>query len=244
MRLQTLTENDPNLSFGGYTLRVKRDFAERVRELVNQADELYRRDVKGFPNIHFDRHLYQPLLVTDKQERLESTPPGLNEGEKKLVYDLREYLQQKNDELLEGKEVFLLRNLTRGRGIGFFEAGTGEAFYPDFILWVIEGAKQWIAFIDPHGLRYAEGGFNDPKIKLYKELNSLEPSLQRYCAQWQVHLTSFILSVKPYEEVRRLFGTGQHSREEFEGHNILFNQDPDYIQKLLSRALEDASAKT
>lgn len=242
LHLQALTESDPNLSFGGYTLRVKRDFAERVRELVNQADELYRRDVENFPNIHFDRHLYQPLLVADKEKRLESTPPGLNEGERKFVDDLRKYMQQ-NGELLRDKEVFLLRNLTRGKGIGFFEAGTGEAFYPDFILWVIENAKQWITFIDPHGLRYAEGGFNDPKIRLHADLKTLEPALQRQCSRWQVCLTSFVLSVKPYEEVKRTFGTGQHSREDFEKHNVLFIQDPDYIQKLLSAIVEDASTR-
>lgn len=242
LRLQTLTESDPNLSFGGYTLHVKRDFAERVRELVNQADELYRWDVENFPNIHFDRHLYQPLLVVDSHQRLESTPPGLNEGERKFVDDLRKYLQQ-NGELLKDKEVFLLRNLTRGKGIGFFEAGTGEAFYPDFILWVIENAKQWITFIDPHGLRYAEGAFNDPKIRLHADLRTLEPTLQRQCSQWQVRLTSFILSTSRYDEIKTVFG-GQHSPEDFEKHNILFIQDPDYVRKLFSTVLEDASTKT
>ena len=242
LRLQTLTESDPNLSFGGYTLRVKRDFAERVRELVNQADELYRRDVENFPNIHFDRHLYQPLLVADREERLESSPPGLNEGERKFVDDLRKYVQQ-NGELLRDEELFLLRNLTRGKGIGFFEAGTGEAFYPDFILWVIENAKQWITFIDPHGLRYAEGGFNDSKIRLHADLKALEPTVQQQCTQWQVYLTSFILSTSRYDEIKMVFPR-PHSQEEFEKHNILFiYDDPDYIRKLLRTVLEEASTK-
>lgn len=221
MELAALTTDDPNLKFGGYTLRVKtanKVFLEQVRELVNRAEEIYKKDIANFPNIHFDRHLYQPLLVTDKQERMEATPPALNEGEAKFVSDLRNHLQAQKAEF-EGKQVFLLRNLTRGRGIGFFEAGEGEAFYPDFILWVIQDQQQRVTFIDPHGLRMARGGFNDPKVRLHQSLKALEPTLQRQCAQWQVHLASFIVAPGSYEETRKTFGTGQHSREEFEEHN-------------------------
>lgn len=240
LRFQTLTENDPNLSFWGYTLRVKEDVAERVYELIDQADELYRQDVENFPNIHFDRHLYQPLLATD--ESLSSNPPGLDENEEKFIRGLHDYLQQKHKQL-EDKEVFLLRNLTRGRGVGFFEEAAGGDFYPDFILWVIDDSKQWIAFIDPHGLRFAEGGFNDPKIQLHRRLESLEPSLQRWCTQWQVHLTSFILSTSTYEKIRKLFGEEQHSREDFEDYNVLFMEDSNYIRKLFDTLLDETTIK-
>lgn len=239
MKLAALAPDDPNLRFGGYTLRVKtahKAFLDRVQELVKRADEIYKQDVADFPNIHFDRHLYQPLLVTDRQERMEATPPALNEGEAKFVRDLRGYLQTPKAEF-EGKEVFLLRNFTRGRGIGFFEAGEGEAFYPDFILWVIHDRQQWITFIDPHGLRMARGGFNDPKVRLHQTLKALEPALQKQCAQWQVHLASFIVAPGSYEETRKTFGTGQHLQEEFEEHNILFADDATYVRKLFEKAL-------
>jgi len=242
IKLAALTSDDPNLRFGSYTLRVNtanKVFLEQVRELVNCADEIYRKDVSTFPNIHFDRHIYQPLLVTDKQERMESTPAALNEGEAKFVRDLRSYLQTQKAEF-EDKEVFLLRNLTRGRGIGFFEAGEGEAFYPDFVLWVIHDKQQRVTFIDPHGLRMARGGFNDPKVGLHQSLKALEPSLQQQCAQWQVYLTSFIVAPGSYEETRKSFGTGQHSQEEFEEHNILFAKDPQHIGKLLQKVLDSA----
>ncbi|MGQ9556162.1 MAG: DEAD/DEAH box helicase family protein, partial [Anaerolineae bacterium] len=162
-------------------------------------------------------------------------------GEARFVRDLRAYLQSPQSELA-GKGVFLLRHLTRGRGIGFFEASAGEAFYPDFILWVIQDGQQWLTFIDPHGLRHARGSFNDPKVKLHKDLQALQPTLQEHCPQWQVHLASFILSTSPYEEIRRTFGTGQHTREEFEGHNILFPDDAGYVRKLLDKALKEAGA--
>ncbi|MGQ9733391.1 MAG: DEAD/DEAH box helicase family protein, partial [Candidatus Zipacnadales bacterium] len=240
MRLAALTRDDPNLAFGGYTLRVKaanRAFVGQVRELVERADEIYKKDVADFPNIHFDRHLYQPLLVTDKQERMEARPPALNDGEAKFVRDLRGYLQTQKAEF-EGKEVFLLRNLTRGRGIGLFEAGEGEGFYPDFILWLIHDKHQRVTFIDPHGLRMARGGFNDPKVRLHQTLKVLEPMLQQQCTRWQVHLASFIVAPGSYEETRKTFGTGQHSQEEFEENNILFADDPQHIGKLFSKVLE------
>ncbi len=238
LELTPLTKDDPNLNFGDYVLRVKSDFVERVRDLVKCADEIYKQDVKDFPNIHFDRHLYQPLLMTDMQERIESSPPGLNEGEAQFVRDLRTYLQS-HKEVLADKEVFLLRNLTRGKGIGFFEADEGEAFYPDFILWVIQDQRQWIIFIDPHGLRMARGGFNDPKIRLHKEIKQIEQQLHQQGNPWQVHLDSFIIAQSDYEDTKRYFGTGQHSLKEFEEHNILFAKEPNYIQKLFRKIFKD-----
>ncbi|WP_205387570.1 hypothetical protein, partial [Thermus caldifontis] len=206
--------------------------------------EIYTKDVKDFPNIHFDRHLYLPLLKSDR--RVKSTPPALNEGEAKFVTDLRSFLQAHGSEF-EDKEVFLLRNLARGKGLGFFDPGEGEAFYPDFILWVLQDRQQWIAFIDPHGLRMARGGFHDPKVRLREYLKALEPRLQQElkdrqqggCGPGEVHLTSFILSTSPFEEIRKTFGTGQHSKEEFKEHNILFMEDDQYIAKLFQKLLDE-----
>ncbi len=239
LQLAPLTCDDPNLRWNEqdgkpyYTLKIARErqeFLAKVKELVEQGDELYKQDVANFPNIHFDRHLYQPLLLAD--HRIDTMmPPGLNEGEAKFVRDLRDYLQ-KNSGQFQGKEIFLLHNLTRGKGIGFFDTKAGEAFYPDFILWVIDGNEQRIAFIDPHGLRMARGGFNDPKIYLHKDLEALSQKLSQP-SQRQVCLTSFILSTSGYEEVKKAFGMGSHTKEEFHEHHVLFQEDPDYIERLL-----------
>jgi hypothetical protein len=239
LQLVTLTRDDPNLRWNErdgepyYTLKIdrkRRDFLTKVKELMEQAEQLYRQDVENFPNIHFDRHLYQPLLLAHSEIDA-MMPPGLNEGEAKFVRDLRDYLQR-NNERFRGKEIFLLRNLTRSKGIGFFDTKAGEAFYPDFILWVIEGDEQRIAFIDPHGLRMVGGGFNNPKIRLHKDLEALSQELsQRH--QRPVRLTSFILSTSRYEEVKKAFGTGDHPKEEFYEHHVLFQEDPDYVERLL-----------
>lgn len=222
LRLLPLTESDPNLAFGGYEVRARKDFAETVRELVRKADEIYRQDVANFPNVHFDRHLYQPLLMSDESGRMETTPPALNEGEARLVADLRNYLHG-NGERFEGKEVFLLRNLTRGRGIGFFEASEGESFYPDFILWVIEDGQQWIVFIDPHGLQYTRG-LHDPKVQLHRRLSKIEPQLQDQCPDWTVHLTSFIIATSSYEELVKTSWVREHTKEEFEQNHVVFQR--------------------
>ena len=133
------------------------------------------------------------------------------------------------------KEVFLLRNLTRGRGIGFFEAGGGEAFYPDFILWIIKDKQQSIVFIDPHGLRYAQGGFNDPKIQLCNDLKALESALQPYCHDWQVSLTSFVVCTSDIDQATKWFGK---TIDEFEKNHVLFNDDAGYVEKLLNSIIE------
>jgi hypothetical protein len=268
LQLVTLTDNDPNLRWNDqkgkphYTLKIAKDhekFLEEVKKLTEQAEQLYQQDVKDFPNIHFDRHLYQPLLLA--HSKIEAMmPPGLNEGEAQFVRDLREYLQ-KNNGLFRNKEIFLLRNLTRGKGIGLFDIKAGEAFYPDFILWVIEDKdnkqrnkdkdkdkdneqrnkdnEQRIAFIDPHGLRMARGGFNDPKIRLHKELEELGKKLSPTSSGTRVYLTSFIISTTPYEEIKHVFGTGNHAEEEFYQNHVLFQKkDLSYIKQLFDTMLE------
>jgi hypothetical protein len=242
LQLVALTSTDPNLHWNEneegkpfYTLKIareRRDFLAKVKELTKQIEQLYQQDVKDFPNIHFDRHLYLPLLLAHPEIDA-MMPPGLNEGEARFVRDLRDYLQ-KNKECFRGKEIFLLRNLTRGKGIGFFDTKAGEAFYPDFILWVIEDNEQRIAFIDPHGLRMARGGFNDPKIRLYKELEQLSQRLSPVDSGTRIYLTSFIISTTPFEELSRVFGTGQHQKKEFYDNHVLFQEDSGtYIEKLL-----------
>lgn len=241
LQISTLTRNDPNLRWNErngspyYTLKIARQnesqnesLLETIRELRHQIEQLCQQDLKDFPNIniYFDRHLYQPLLLAN-QGIDTITPPGLNEGEAKFVRDLRDYLQQDQD-VFQGKEVFLLRNLTRGKGIGFFDAKYGETPYPDFILWVLEDGIQWIIFIEPHGLRMTQDGFDDPKIRLHKELEQLCE-----CKNYPVKITSFVISTSKYEEVSRVFGSA--SKDEFLKHQVVFQEDADYIAKMFQK---------
>ena len=90
-------------------------------------------------------------------------------GERDFVEDLRHYYEH-NREFFHGRELYLLRNMSRGRGIGFFEAGN---FYSDFILWLVEVDRQLVTFIDPKGIRNL-AGLSDPKVAFYQTIKELE----------------------------------------------------------------------
>jgi hypothetical protein len=154
----------------------------------------------------------------------------LHPSETRFVRDLRKFLQE-NPQEHAGKEVFLLRNLTRGRGISFFTPKDSEAFYPDFILWIIEDGRQAIAFVDPHGLGRTRG-LKDPKIQLHSELAQLQPILQAHCKNCSVRLTSFVVSPRPYDEVRKdTWVYSVPTRAEMEAEHVLFQEaDSQYIR--------------
>lgn len=231
LQLRILTQDDPNLNFGAYTLRIAPAAAESIRNLLAQADRLYERDCAELPTLVFERHLYLPLLLADRSPAESATPPPLDAHEAQFVRDLRNYVQQCAAEL-NGYTLYLLRNLTRGKGIGFFSADAGEAFYPDFILWLVGDDEARIAFIDPHGLRMARGGFSEPKLQLHQLLESLILSCdsKSRCVKY----TAFILSTTPYGTLKTTFGAGSHTKEEFVAHHVLFMEEPDYVGRLLS----------
>ena len=92
-------------------------------------------------------HLYEPIIHAAQNSNIHIAPVSLNESEFQFVEDLHKYLQSLPSNTKE--QFYLLRNESRGKGIGFFEAGN---FYPDFLLWKIKNDTQYIAFIEPHGL--------------------------------------------------------------------------------------------
>ncbi len=172
----------------------------------------------------FSNHLYQPLLHAAKGSKIQIAPVSLNESEFQFVEDLREYLISHEAKLTKnGTEVFLLRNESRGRGMGFFEAGN---FYPDFLLWQLNGKKQKIAFIEPHGLQYEGPGHK--KIKFHTVIKEIERRLN----DTNVILNSFI--VTPTRFAKLNWGM---SMEQLAGMNVLFMEDQknDYIHKIIER---------
>ena len=233
LELRPLTEKDAN--FRDYTVRVAADqheLAVKIERLIQDADALYRRDTGGLPRLHFDRHLYQPLLL-QRDENLVSDPPGLNEGERRFVSDLRVFWELRRDELPAGAALFLLRNLDRGRGVGFFER---RGFYPDFILWVKRREEQRIVFIEPHGMVHAQAYRNDEKARLHLFLADLSEKLRRLAPRKRkVTLDSFIVSETPFEELRLRYDDGSWDRQRFEDAHILFPWGPrDYLRPILA----------
>ena len=219
MAYEILERKDPN--FRDYTVRIPRRDREligAVKRLIDEGERIYRQEVNELPNIHFDRHLYQPLLV-QRGDRLTTDPPGLNESEQRFVKDLREYVREEANKALVDKEVFLLRNLSRGKGIGFFE---NEGFYPDFILWIKEGRQQRIVFVEPHGMRQEKTYWVSEKAHLHERLQELPKTWGKKPRRKGVILDSFIVSATPYGELRSYYGDGQWSKEGFSSAHILF----------------------
>jgi hypothetical protein len=175
--------------------------------------------------IWFDRHLYQPLLYLE-QNIVEISPVPLNKGERNLIEDVKAF-HDSTGSFFADKELYLLRNLSKGRGVGFFEAGN---FHPDFIFWLIAGAHQYIAFVDPKGIRNL--GFGDPKIQFFQTIKDIE----RRLGDSSVTLNSFIVSNTPSHTMRLLWAV---DKPNMRSRNILF-QDEDkatYVRDMIEQIL-------
>ena len=176
--------------------------------------------------IWFGQHLYQPLLhMQDKI--VEISPVPLNRGEKTFIEDLKAF-HDNDGGFFEGKELYLLRNLSKGKGVGFFEAGN---FHPDFILWLLVGDIQHIIFVDPKGIRQV--GVTDPKVQFYTTIKDIEERL----GDPAVHLHSFLVSGTPSHTMRMLWGV---TKQQMQDWNIVFQEeDKDvYIHSLLQGATQ------
>ncbi|MBU1474153.1 MAG: restriction endonuclease subunit R, partial [Acidobacteria bacterium] len=252
MVYKTLDENDPNLSFHkgsvrdhtscGYIVNIKRSesaFVSEIEKLIADVDKLYSQETRELPRIHFDRHLYQPLLV-DYGDKVRMTPPGLNESEKKFVLDLKDYWSKEKKKSLAGVEVFLLRNLSRGAGIGFFE---GSGFFPDFILWLIGGKKQHIIFVEPHGMLHENAYKEDHKAQLHERLPELARGISARSPHQEVTLDSYIISATRYVDLRKKYDNGTWDKKRFSEAHILFlerNDEYDYIEKIFTEQSKKA----
>ncbi|MDZ7610538.1 MAG: hypothetical protein U0933_08155 [Eubacteriales bacterium] len=79
-----------------------------------------------------------------------------------------------------------------------------------------------------------ERNINNPKIQFYKIIKELEDRLQPLCTEKQIILNSFIMSGTPAADVSAFYGV---KRPEFESRNVLFLEDEECIEKMLSKVL-------
>jgi len=231
LEYRELTEDDPNF-IDEYRLLIEQsrdDIITKLEEIKGliESGHLQNIEFQGLHTIMFDRHLYQPLLHV-KSNLIEVKPVALNEGEKEFVLDLQTYCTG-NKAFFAEKDLYLLRNQSKGRGIGFFEAGN---FYPDFILWLLADNRQYVNFIDPKGLRNIDG-LTDPKIVFHRTIKELEVRL----TDPEVILNSFIISSTPFPEIS-WWAEGM-TKEKFEEHNVLFQREDknSYIAKMLNKTI-------
>lgn len=228
MELRELTLDDDNipqeqfyqLITDGNEEQVIQGIQQIKKELEEKKDELLK--VGDLNACNFKKHLFQPLFHVRKGGKIAILPVVLNESEFNFVVDLKKWCESNQTKLeKDGTELFLLRNMSRGKGVGFFEAGN---FHPDFILWALHSKKQYITFIEPHGLIHEGPASN--KVLFHQRIKEVERRLQ----DPEVVLNSFILSASRYKD---LFW-GQ-SKEDLEIMHVLFmEEDQDkYISKLM-----------
>lgn len=234
LEYRMLEEDDPNL-LGS------RDDPENAHhrvlyrpsdtELLRQLKDLERKIRDGVLNdwsfgnlkeISFGRHLYRPLIVAGKGS-FSISPVPLDASEGKFVEDLAKF-HDSSPETFENRELYLLRNLSRGKGVGFFEAGN---FHPDFILWLLNGPTQHIAFVDPKGLRNI--GEDDPKIRFHKTIKDTEARL----GDPNVHLYSFIVSNTAKSDLLWL----TKDKNELAKKNVLLQENEHYVRDIIEKIL-------
>lgn len=132
--------------------------AEFEAELEEQRDQLrllvQSRDRDGESLAGPDGpHLYEPLLdakeVKDRPE-LSVRPDLLNAGEKKFIQDLAEYADQ-HFPAGGDRELYVLRNVETLKSIGVYLETDEGAYFPDFVVWVVEPGRVTILLVDPKG---------------------------------------------------------------------------------------------
>lgn len=203
--------------------RSQEEIATKLEELKATIvkGELKAWEFQGLKTILFGRHLYQPLLYLDSKI-VEISPAPLNKGERLFVEDLKAF-HDGHPAFFQDKELYLLRNLSKGRGVGFFEAGN---FHPDFIVWLLVGGQQHVIFVDPKGIRNL--GPTDPKIQFHETIKEIEQRL----GDPAIRLQSFIVSNTPSHTMRMLW---HMEKADMQKRHILFQEeDKDtYVRSML-----------
>lgn len=237
LELRELTPDDDNFPkdkdgklLTEYQLIVDGDETQVIAGIKKLAEEIAENkgDLLSAGDLFsccFGRHLFQPLFHVRRGGKISILPVALNESEFQFVKDLKKWSEDNHASLEnDGVEIFLLRNMSRGKGVGFFEA---QGFHPDFILWMLKDGKQYITFIEPHGLLHGSG-MGDEKIKFHTRIKDVEQRL----ADQDVILNSFILSWTKYRQLK-----WDSTQQELEDKHVLFmTDDPDgYLDKMYSK---------
>ena len=201
-----------------------RQLGEELRKRAGVADRTFTGGQARLEVLSFKGHLYEPLIKASGAS-ISVRPVSLNDGEMRFVRRLKDYCAAHPEEFAD-RPLFLLRNMSRGRGIGFFEAGN---FHPDFIVWRIDGSKQRISFVDPKGIRQLDT-IDDPKIQFHRTIQEIEARMR----DPDVSLRSFIVSGTSAAEMELHW---QVTRQEMAKRNILFDEDESYMERLIQISL-------
>lgn len=223
-------KSDPNF-ISSYSVKISEeriDISDSLRAIASDIESFENdhklTNVSGL--LHYSKHLYKPLFYINQSgvDYIKTTPTALNEGEEQFIRNLREYTRT-NQKFLSDKSIYVLRNQSKGKGIGFFEASN---YHPDFIVWIIKDDKQHIAFVDPKGIYNLSEGKNSPKIMLHSEIKKIEKEL----ADSDTTLDSFIITST---QIQSVLWADDWEQLDFERHNVYFSYDDTHIDKIINK---------
>jgi hypothetical protein len=207
---------------------------EEIAQFVGSLTEAIKKDPliqwsqwsRDWRTVPFAGHLYQPLLYVGKDLAIRVSLVTLNAGESRFVEDLANWCHANRR-----YEVSLLRNQAV-TGLGFFQAAN---FYPDFLLWVQDGQRQHLVFVDPKGLHHID--LLDPKVRFAThDIPRLQSIIDKHEAS-KLTLHAYILTDTPFADLGWSTRDDQlMSKSEVEALNIIFvsRDGNEHVKQLIS----------
>ena len=237
IEVTTLEQNDANIikQYEVFVEASEKQLVKDARELAQCVKEGRLDDSKpwysNLLNIGVvqtnNRHAYQPLLYTKDKRVVMVQPIPLNVDEKEVVEKLADLAD--GDDCLQGKDLYLIRNLTRGRGVSFFD---DYGYYPDFIVWLKDATLQHLLFLDPKGLgRF--GRREQKKVQLHHEIKKVEQQVRK--DDPDLRLSAYVLSVTPQSKID---DPKQRTLSEWKQDGVYFLDEPHCLKQVIENALE------
>ena len=236
IEVTTLEQNDANIikQYEMFVEASEEQLVKDARELAKCVKEGQLDDLKPwYNNLNIgvvetkNRHAYQPLLYTEGARVVMVQPIPLNVNEKRVVEKLADLAD--GDDCLQGKDLFLIRNLTRGRGVSFFD---DHGYYPDFIVWLKDANLQHLLFLDPKGLgRF--GRKEQKKMQLHHEIKKVEQQVRK--EDPDLRLSAYVLSVTPQTEID---DPEQRTLSKWKQDGVYFLNRPHCLKEVIEDALK------
>ena len=227
----TLDQDDPN-NLKTYELSVDAVQSRLVDDLhelaANVGEGDWNRLKLGL--IMAGAHAYQPLLYAREGCPVTVRPVALDTNEKTVVNGLAD-LARNGDPCLRSNELYLIRNLTRGRGVSFFD---DFGYYPDFIVWLKNTDCQHVIFLDPKGLSRF-GTRERRKVELHHNIKDIEERIRE--TEPDLYLHAYVLSVTPAQQI----DSGSRSPNVWKNDGVYFLNESDCLKQVIESVLDEPS---
>ena len=237
----TLDRDDPN-NIGAYELTVdaaREQLVQEATELATALKDGRLDDLRPWYDglrigtVALPVHAYLPLLYAGNERVVTVQPVPLDAYEKRVVEQMA-ILATGGDASLRGRELFLIRNETRGRGVSFFD---DFGYYPDFIAWLTDDIGQHVVFLDPKGLgRF--GGRERRKVELHRNIAEVERQVRRTDPGLRLH--AYVLSTTPAARI----DDGTRSAAAWKEDGVYFLNERDCMRQVIEHALQESSGPT